>query len=74
MVGVTVVSSLTDYRRMINHNLKEIEKFDTDTAQQNVAIRYFVPPVPATERGFYLNLQQRYRLLTSQKFPYRLQC
>ena len=50
MVGVTVVSSLTDYRRMINHNLKEREKFDTDTAQQNVAIRYLVPPVPTTDR------------------------
>ena len=50
MVGVNIVATLKDHRLLLEHILREREKFDSDNAHLNLTTRYFSPPASSTGR------------------------
>ena len=42
MVGVNIVANVQEYRRMLEYNLREREKFDSENSHQNLTTRHFM--------------------------------
>ena len=72
MVGVTIVASVKDYRRMIDHKLRGRENFDANKYQLNLSTRYFTSPISCFDRGFYLNMKERDELLNHKHYLSKL--
>ena len=62
------MATVKHYRHVINHNLRETEKFDAENVQLNLSTRYFTSSISSFDRGFYLNLKQRNELLNNKHY------
>ena len=59
---LNIVAKVQDYRIMLEYNLREREKFDSENSHQNLTTRYFMQPTSSFDRGFYLNVKRSHEL------------